>query len=262
MITVDFSRLSLRPGVRVLDIGCGTGRHTAAAYQLPDAAVVGADLDIEDLRQARTRLLFHDGCGRHGGGSWFFCASDIACLPFEDACFDLVICSEVLEHIADDQRAAAEIIRVLKPAGSLVVSVPRYFPERICWALSDAYHQTANGHIRIYRKQQLVRLLESQGAVYQSSHFAHSLHSPYWWLKCLVGPERADAAVVNGYHRFLTWDILKKPLLTRLLDGLFNPLLGKSLVVYCKKRSPNRVACGFVKAGSKCDPETDRADSG
>ena len=236
MITVDFSRLSPGPGERVLDIGCGTGRHTAAAYQCPDITVVGADLNHGDVQQARDRMLFHDQCGEHGGGSWLLSVSDIRCLPFEDASFDLVICSEVLEHISDDKRAVSEILRVLKPGRPLVVSVPRYFPERICWALSDAYHQTANGHIRIYRKQQLVRLLETQGAAYQFSHFAHSLHAPYWWLKCLVGPERKDVAIVNGYHRLLTWDILKKPGITRFLDAFFNPLFGKSLVVYCKKR--------------------------
>jgi ubiquinone/menaquinone biosynthesis C-methylase UbiE len=236
MVTVDFNRFSLLPGDRVLDIGCGSGRHTAAAYQYPGISVIGVDLNLDDVQQARNRLLFHDHCGEHGGGSWLLSVADIGSLPFEDASFDLVICSEVLEHILDEKTAVTEIIRVLKTGRTLVVSVPRYFPERICWTLSDAYHQTANGHVRIYRKQQLIRLLEAQGVIFQFSHFAHSIHSPYWWLKCLVGPERTDAAFVNGYHRFLTWDILNKPRFTRILDALFNPLFGKSLVVYCKKR--------------------------
>ena len=236
MVTVDFSRLAIGPGSRVLDIGCGTGRHTAAAYQCPNITIVGADLNFDDVRQARHRLLFHDHCREHGGGRWLLSVSDIACLPFEDTCFDLVICSEVLEHLVDEKTAVREIIRVLKPNSPLVVSVPRYFPERVCWALSEAYHQTADGHVRIYRKQQLVRLLEAGGVVYRSSHFAHSIHTPYWWLKCLAGPERMDAPIVNGYHRFLTWDILNKPRITRFLDAFFNPLFGKSLVVYCTKR--------------------------
>ena len=58
MITVDFGRLSLRPGDRVLDIGCGSGRHTAAAYQCPNINVFGVDLNLDDVQQARNRLLF------------------------------------------------------------------------------------------------------------------------------------------------------------------------------------------------------------
>ena len=69
----------------------------------------------------------------------------------------------MLEHIPDHNTAVKEIIRVLKPGKSLVVSVPRYLPERICWALSEAYHNEKGGHIRIYRKNELIGLLEAQG---------------------------------------------------------------------------------------------------
>jgi hypothetical protein len=65
--------------------------------------------------------------------------------------------------------------------------------------------------------------------------YAHSLHSPYWWLKCLVGPTRSDSTVVNLYHRFLTWEMMKKPRPVKFLDRLLNPLMGKSLVLYFKK---------------------------
>jgi len=54
-------------------------------------------------------------------------------------------------------------------------------------------------------------------------------------LKCLVGPNHENSLPVNLYHRFLTWDILKQPCLTRFIDRLFNPLLGKSVVVYLRK---------------------------
>jgi SAM-dependent methyltransferase len=236
VVTVDFQRLNLKPGNRILDIGCGSGRHTAAAYQCPDATVIGADLRSPDVLEAKKRLEFHDACRIHGGGCWALCITDIVHLPFEDNTFDCVICSEVLEHIQEDRNAVGEIIRVLKPGGTLAVSVPRYFPEKICWMLSEAYHQSEGGHLRIYKKDELVRLLEKQGTRYCSGHFAHSLHTPYWWLKCLVGPECQTVSIVNGYHRFLTWDILANPRITRWLDGLLNPIFGKSLVVYCRKK--------------------------
>ena len=161
--------------------------------------------------------------------------SDITKLPFRDGTFDVVICSEVLEHIPDLPRAVSEIIRVLKPGRSLVVSVPRYMPERICWALSWDYHHEEGGHIRIFRKKELISLLEKAGTRCVDTAWKHSLHSPYWWLKCLVGHRNDDHPAVKAYHRFLVWDIMKKPLLTRALDKTLNPLISKSIVLYLKK---------------------------
>ena len=235
MITVDFKRLVVHPGFKILDIGCGNGRHTAAAYALDRAFAVGADLNFTDVAAAAERLAFHDRLGAHGGGRWALSTADIRCLPFKTGAFDLVICSEVLEHIPDDGTAMAEIIRVLKPGHNLVVSVPRFYPEKICWLLSDDYYNANQGHVRIYRKKPLVKRLCNRGVSYCGTHFAHSLHAPYWWLKCLVGPTRTDSRSVNLYNRFLTWDIMQKPLLTRWLDRLLNPVLGKSLVLYFVK---------------------------
>ncbi|MFP4444728.1 MAG: class I SAM-dependent methyltransferase [Desulfosudaceae bacterium] len=235
MITADFSRLNIKPGFKILDIGCGEGRHTAASYRFPDVTVIGADLDFASLQGARQRLDFHDRVGEHGGGAWGLSVTDITRLPFADDSFDLVICSEVLEHIPADKDAMKELVRVVKPGCDLVVSVPRYYPERICWALSDEYFNANQGHVRIYRKKQLVSRLERLGVRQYARHFAHSLHSPYWWLKCLVGPNRDDSAPVNLYHRFLSWDIMQRPKITRFTSRLLNPVLGKSLVLYFKK---------------------------
>ncbi len=235
MITVDFKKLAIQPGYRVLDIGCGPGRHTCAAYTHKDIFAVGADLCFSDVEKARQRLQYHDELGEHGGGRWGLSVADVTRLPFTDNAFDLVICSEVMEHIPEHEKAAKEIIRVLKPGRHLAVSVPRFFPERICWALSDEYHQANQGHIRIYKKKEIIALVEQAGVVHWGTGYAHSLHSPYWWLKCLVGPTRSDSSAVNLYHRFLTWEMMKKPRLIKFLDRLLNPLMGKSLVLYFKK---------------------------
>jgi ubiquinone/menaquinone biosynthesis C-methylase UbiE len=235
VITVDFKRLRIRPGYRILDIGCGTGRHTAAVFQFKKITVIGADHNINDLCEARNRIQLHERLGEHGGGQWGLAVADIAGLPFKNDVFDLVICSEVLEHVARDDIAVNELIRVLKPEHNLVVSVPRYLPERICWALSKDYSAADNGHIRIYRKRKFIRCLENLGLKRMAVRYAHSLHTPYWWLKCLVGSGREDTAMVNLYHRFLSWDIMNKPRLIGWMDRLLNPVLGKSLVVYFKK---------------------------
>ena len=211
MITVDYKKLGIKPGYRILDIGCGTGRHTCAAYRFKNVFAIGADLNPAELREAKQRLQLHERSGESRGGMWGLTMTDVSALPFEDDFFDLVICAEVLEHIADDRTAAREIIRVLKPGHNLAVSVPRFWPERICWALSKAYTNANNGHIRIYRKEKLIALLENLGVKRWAVHYAHSLHTPYWWLKCLLGPDRTDATAGNLYHRFLACDIMKQP---------------------------------------------------
>ncbi|UCH23870.1 MAG: class I SAM-dependent methyltransferase [Deltaproteobacteria bacterium] len=237
MITVDFKRLDIQPGYRILDIGCGSGRHTCQAYRCDGVLAVGADLNFDDVMAAKKQLRLHDALGEHGNGHWALSTADVRSLPFKDDFFDLVICSEVLEHIPEDQLAVREIMRVLKPGNTLVVSVPRYLPERICWALSDDYTNANQGHVRIYKKKALSALLESEGAKIWSTRHAHSLHTPYWWLKCLVGPTREDSIPANLYHRFLMWDIMKRPKITRWLEDLLNPLIGKSLVVYSRKNN-------------------------
>jgi SAM-dependent methyltransferase len=235
VITVNFKKLKIRPGFKILDIGCGSGRHLAAAYGFRQIFVVGADLDHDDVCEARQRLRFHDQIGEHGDGTWALSVADVTSLPFKTNYFDLVICSEVMEHVVDHQAAAGELVRVLKPGYNLVVSVPRYWPERICWALSDDYVNSERGHVRIYKSKALLALFHHFGLRKWAVHHAHSLHMPYWWLKCLKGPTRNDSSLVNLYHRFLTWDIMQQPRATRILDRLLNPILGKSVVIYLRK---------------------------
>ncbi len=236
MITVDFNRLNIKPGYRILDIGCGTGRHTCEASRLRDVTVFGIDLSYGDLQEAKKRLLYHEQVGEHGGGPWLCSVADISHLPFRDNEFDLVICSEVLEHIPDQKAAIRDLVRVLKPGKDLVVSVPRFFPERICWALSREYYNTKGGHIRIYKKKRLIALLEAEGTEKWAVHSAHGIHTPYWWLKCAIGLKRDDSSLVNLYHRLLVWDIMRHPWITRILDGILTPFIGKSIVIYSRRK--------------------------
>jgi len=236
MLTVDFSRLKLRQDSRVLDAGCGTGRHLSEAFRREGVLVVGVDMSLEDSTTAMNTLQIMEQEGEGGNGSWGVFKGDITRLPFSDGSFDLVICSEVLEHIPEDSKAVSEITRVLKPGEVAVVSVPRFFPESICWALSKSYRNEPGGHVRIYRRRRLIELLEGAGLTCEHTHWAHALHSPYWWLKCLVGTKKENSRLVDLYHRFLVWDIVKHPWLTRTMERLLNPLIAKSSVFYFRKK--------------------------
>lgn len=228
--TIDFRRLRMRPGDKVLDLGCGEGRHAISCHLLNPGDIVGVDLSLNDLETARQRLGDFDSAVADGSCN-FVQASGLQ-LPFADHTFDKVICAEVLEHIPDYQSMLQEIRRVLKPGGVLAASVPRWFPEWICWRLSDEYHEEEGGHVRIFTASELKRAIEGTRMRLYARHWAHSLHVPYWWLRCLFWDTGEDARLVRAYHRFLVWDLMHKPRLTQLLDRLFNPIMGKSIVMY------------------------------
>jgi SAM-dependent methyltransferase len=234
VLTVDYDRLDVRPGMTVLDLGCGEGRHAFEAYRR-GARVVAIDHGESEVTTTRQWLDAISAAGEAPtGAAAEVVRGDLLALPVPDGSVDRVIAAEVLEHIRDDATAIAEIARVLKPGGRVAVTVPRYGPERVCWALSDAYHANEGGHVRIYRGSQLRDRLTAAGLRPSGRHHAHALHAPYWWLKCAVGVER-DAAVVRAYHRFLVWDLTERPQLTATAERLLDPLMGKSLVLYADK---------------------------
>ena len=240
MLTVDYRRLGVRPGDRLLDLGCGFGRHAFEAARR-GASVVALDAGPEEVAQVRATLGAMVDAGELAADDTASAVQgDALALPFAEATFDRVIASEVLEHIPDDIAAMRELARVLRPGGSMAVTVPRCLPEAVNWALSDEYHDTPGGHVRIYRRSTLERRLASAGLEPTGHHHAHGLHAPYWWLRCLVGPGNESHPAVAAYHRVLVWDIVKAPRVTRTADRMLNPFIGKSLVLYLHK--PERAA--------------------
>lgn len=236
MQTINFKRLGVTRGERILDLGCGEGRHVIALACEPEVAAVGIDLGYDDLATAKSRMADCEAF-RHPDSTFLIAQSDGLKLPFDDASFDRVIISEVLEHIPDWEGMLAEAKRVLKPAGHLAVSVPRAWPERICWWLSEGYHSVPGGHIRIFNANELSNKVCETGFRRYARHYAHALHVPYWWLKCLFWSRNEDAWAVKMYHRLLVWDLMKRPLITRIIEKALNPIMGKSVVFYFIKES-------------------------
>ena len=238
MLTVDFDRLGLRPGDRVLDMGCGAGRHAFEMFRR-GGDVVAFDQDGDEL--AGVLDLFgamRDAGEVPDGAEADIKQGDALAMPFADEEFDRIVASEVLEHIPDDETAIAELVRVLRPGGTIAVTVPRWLPEKICWALSDQYHEVEGGHVRIYTGDELVGKLRAAGLEYVGKDHAHGLHSPYWWIKCAVGVDNDQHPLVKAYHEVLVWDIMKRPgysRVTRLAERALNPLIGKSMVLYLRK---------------------------
>jgi SAM-dependent methyltransferase len=232
VLTVDFDRLGVGPGTRFIDIGAGGGRHSFEALRR-GADVTAFDRDEVAMKEVGEMFTAMVEAGEAPAGVGARAVvGDILELPYPDASFDVVLASEILEHIPDDRGAMRELLRILAPGGMLVVTVPRWLPERVCWALSREYHSNEGGHVRIYRADALRAALESLGLVAVHAHHAHALHSPYWWLKCAVGVRREEHPLVRAYHRLLVWDLMSRPTATRVAERLLDPLIGKSVALY------------------------------
>jgi ubiquinone/menaquinone biosynthesis C-methylase UbiE len=235
MRTIDLERLMLGPGRRVLDLGCGTGRHLAAAAEVDGVFAVGIDRHFPDLQEVRRRVNDHRGWG-------FICGrtavlfGEATALPFLDKSFDAVICAEVLEHVVNDRAVVAEALRVLTTGGVLAVSVPRRFPEAVMWRLSKSYRNAPGGHVRIYREKALIQTIKSAASHRRlrliGKHYAHALHTPYWWLKCAFEERRVGMGAVKVYHDFLVREMMTGDRLFQRVERLLNPWMGKSVVLY------------------------------
>ena len=237
MLTVDYQRLALEPGMKVLDLGAGFGRHAFETARR-GASVVAADLAFDEMKSTKDTFaaMYVDGELPQGITTVTVQANGLE-LPFPDGSFDRIIASEILEHVPDDLGVMAELFRVLAPGGRMAATVPAALPEQICWWLNDAYHapKSVGGHVRIYGGPELRMKLASVGFTPGDQHRAHALHSPYWWLKCAVGLENEDNPLVKSYLKLLTWDIVKAPTLTRTTEKVLNPVLGKSVVIYADR---------------------------
>ena len=264
MLTVDFSWFPVGPGDQVLDLGCGAGRHAFEALRR-GAHVVALDTDEGELRQVAAMFAaMHEAGEVPSDARATAVAADATAMPFPDGCFDRVIAAEVLEHIPADQAAMNEIARVLRPGGVAAITVPAWLPERICWRLSDDYHNVPGGHLRIFTRGELEAKLARAGLAVGGHHHAHALHAPYWWLKCAVGVRDDDHPLARAYHRLLVWEIMKQPAIMRLADRALNPLIGKSIVVYAAKPAVGAAAgaAGAAVAGGAASTSHTAATDG
>ena len=234
MLTFDFNRININPEGTMLDLGCGEGRHIFGIMEkFPHLKCIGLDPHIESLDKAFEGLKFLESISNTKTN---FLSGSAYSLPFSDDSFDLVVCSEVLEHLHDYKDAIKEINRVLKPGGQFLASVPAEFPEKICWLLSEAYQNQPGGHLRIFKKNELIKEIAEHNFSFESSQRFHSIHSAYWWLRCLFWKSQESNIIIKGYKKILERHILKKPFFLDSIDKFFNPILGKSIAFYFVKK--------------------------
>ena len=153
----------------ILDYGCGTGGNTSTYGSFGN--VVGIEPDSAAVQLAHKR----------GGAK--YCRTTGTDLPFRDGSFDIVMASDVLEHIEQDGEAVSEIARVLRPGGSAIISVPAHG-----WLFSQ--HDTALQHFRRYSRGAVRDLLEGNRLMVRRLSYWNTTLFPVVCMQRLIGQRR------------------------------------------------------------------------
>ena len=259
IVTIDFRRhLRLAPGDMLLDLGSGNGRHTIEACRWP-CRVISVDVDGEELRRARYYLRAPEGGSPYkyyseqekpGIAGWAeFVLADAQHLPFKDATFDKVLCTEVMEHIPDDKEGIAELYRVAKPSSDVAVSVPRFWPERIFWTLSWEYWHTPGGHVRVYRPGEMARYLTEQGFEVHTTRYRHAFQAVYWFLRCTFGKNSENRLLTRLWWRFINRYHGSRNRFLERVEAVANLVMGKDMIMYTRKPASD------ASAGETSPPE-------
>ncbi len=203
-------------GLRILDAGCGTGRNVLEFGPLGTA--FGVDSSPEAIEFCRRRGVSGVSEGR------------IERLPFGDESFDLILATDVLEHLDDDYAALLELHRVAAPGARLLATVPAY---RWLWSQHDAAHH----HQRRYTLRTLRAVVRSAGwEPIASSYFNSTLLAPIAGVRLLT---RRREVADNGRPDLR----LTPPALNRLLLG---PMRAEAALIARGGSLPAGVSIGVV----------------
>jgi SAM-dependent methyltransferase len=186
--------MGLGPDAYVLDVGTSTGTNLRLLSELGVKRVIGLDSSHDAIHWCREKGL---GEVRYG---------DVCAMPFDDCTFDLVLATDIIEHVDDDGKALAEIRRVLKPGGATIISVPT-FPS--LWGLQDEVAR----HKRRYRRGELLAKLHESGyRCEQGFYFNFLLFVPIWAARQLIRVSRVRLDSENQ---------INTPLLNAVLEKIF-----------------------------------------
>lgn len=233
MLTVDFDRLAVKKGDIVLDAGCGFGRHSLE-FVSRGAVVYSMDMDMDCLRKTRFSLTEMRRSITSREAHYVVLSGDALNLPFEDGSFDRIICSEVMEHVGDDEKACGELSRVLKKNGRIAITVPTIFSEQIYDLLTYEYFTSPGGHIRKYFPGEVAAMMRRNGLEIYAIGFKHAFHTIWWMIRSVVGLHLNEHPITKAYHTFLHLGLFSA--LMRKAESFFDFFFPKSVVLYGWKK--------------------------
>lgn len=223
LFSEEISKLNLSVDSNILDVGTSTGTNLRMLRELNYTKYVGLDFSHDAIRFCREK-----GLGEVVKG-------DIKKLPFPDEVFDLVLATDIIEHIDDDAKAVSEISRVLKTDGHALITVPAFMA---LWGLQD----DVSHHQRRYRLHQLLALISKSGLKTKKSHyFNFLLFAPIWVARKIIRMCNLKLKSENQLNSPLINWILKKVFAVDIkLAKTLKPPFGVSILALAKKENTDQ----------------------
>ncbi|MCE9630297.1 MAG: methyltransferase domain-containing protein [Planctomycetia bacterium] len=217
---------SIEPADTVADIGCGRGRSSLFAARR-GAEVIAVDVDAGRLESLQARLA------ESPARAFRVVRGESTRIPLPDATATKVVCMEVLEHVTDPAAIVAELARITKPGGRLLLSVPDPIAESVQQQVAPPFYWQPPHHVRVFERDAFDDLVRQAGLIIDSRHegsFFHALHWILFWAG--DGPECPNPALA---HWASTWkSLLDAPNGGRIRRAL-DTLMPKNQAIIARK---------------------------
>jgi 2-polyprenyl-3-methyl-5-hydroxy-6-metoxy-1,4-benzoquinol methylase len=176
---------TLGPNVRVLDIGCGNG-FTCGEFLKRGCRVVGVDLSLSGIEIARK--TYPDGCFE------VLAADDKLLENLREPPFDIVVSTEVVEHLYSPRKYVRGCLRALKPGGRFICTTPYHgYLKNLALSIWGHWDRHADplwdgGHIKLWSRKTLTALLTETG--FQHIQFRGAGRLPFLWMTMVMSGEK------------------------------------------------------------------------
>ncbi|MEH6590846.1 MAG: methyltransferase domain-containing protein [Halioglobus sp.] len=225
--------ITVSPGMRVVDVGCGVGQYSNFCARL-GAQVTAVDIQADKLASLSANLP------ESVTGSITGIVSNCDPIPLPDDCADLIICTEVLEHVPSPEDLCREMLRIVKPGGKLVISVPDDRSEQLIKEVAaPAYFQEPN-HIRIFSRESFTRLILESGLEIERTEATGAFWSMFFlfkWATTQPGESLIEDVQPLTQAWAETWHALLKLPNSDSIVRAMNDALPKSQFIIARKNN-------------------------
>lgn len=184
--------VKIRATDTVIDVGCGDGAHIHFCAN-QGAEVIFIDRDAARLATTEAKV--------RASPAHAYRAILSSCDPIdlEDAVGDVVICTEVLEHVENPEGFVAELARVARPGAQLVITVPDYRSEALIGATAPPAYFQAPNHVRVFAPGQLRELLLGAGLEIESEQWMGAFWGVFLALSWLTASDGSPLPIDNAH---------------------------------------------------------------